>query len=42
VLDAKAFVPGSSGEVFECSVAASKTEGASLALAFAASSSVVV
>jgi hypothetical protein len=42
VLDAKASVPGSLGMVLESLVAASKTEGAALALASAAGSSVVV
>jgi hypothetical protein len=42
VLDAKASVPGSSGTVLESSVAASETEGTTLALASAAGSSVVV
>jgi hypothetical protein len=42
VLDAKAFVPGSLGVVLESLVTASKTEGAALALASAAGSSVVV
>jgi hypothetical protein len=42
VLDAEASVPGSSGMVLESSVAPSKTEDATLALASAAGSSVVV
>jgi hypothetical protein len=42
VLDVEASVPGSSDVVLESSIAASKTEGASLALAFVAGSSVVV
>jgi hypothetical protein len=42
VLDVEASVPGSSGVMLESSVAASKTKGATLALASAASSSVVV
>jgi hypothetical protein len=42
VLDAEASVPRSSGVVLESPVAASETEGATLALAFAVSSSVVV
>jgi hypothetical protein len=42
VLDAKGSVPGSSGVVLESLVAASETEGATLALASAAASSVGV
>jgi hypothetical protein len=42
VLDAEASVPRSSGVVLESLVTASKTEGATLALASAVSSSVVV
>jgi hypothetical protein len=42
VLDAEAFVPGSSGAVLESLVTASETESAALALASAADSSVVV
>jgi hypothetical protein len=42
VLDAEASVPGSSGVVLESSVVALETEGAALALAFVAGSSVVV
>jgi hypothetical protein len=42
VLDAEASVPGSSGMVLESSVAASETEGMTLALASTADSSVVV
>jgi hypothetical protein len=41
VLDAEASVPGSSGMVLESSVAASETEGATLALASVAGSSMV-
>jgi hypothetical protein len=42
VLDAEASAPRSSSVVLECSVAASKSEGATLDLASAADSSVVV
>jgi hypothetical protein len=41
VLDAEASIPGSSGMVLESSVAASETEGATLALASVAGSSMV-
>jgi hypothetical protein len=42
VLDAEASVPGSSSVVLESLVAASETEGAALALASMADSSMVV
>jgi hypothetical protein len=42
VLDAEASISGSSGAVLESSVATSKTEGATLALASTTGSSVVV
>jgi hypothetical protein len=42
VLDAEASIPGSSGVVLESLVAASETEGATLVLAYAIGSSVVI
>jgi hypothetical protein len=42
VVAVEAFASGSSGVVLESSVTASKTEGATLALASAAGSSVVI
>jgi hypothetical protein len=42
VLDAEASIPRSSGMVLESSIAASETEGVTLALASMADSSVVV